>query len=88
MVSWFSFGCSLLQAFLSFLVQKSNDAYQQANKFAETKLPSTHPIRLGLALNYSVFFYEIKNEPEKACELAKKVTNHKYCNDELTWCCW
>jgi len=40
---------------------------------AEDKLPTTHPIRLGLALNYSVFYYEIKNEPEKACELAKKV---------------
>ena len=31
----------------------------------------TNPIRLGLALNYSVFYYEIKNVPDKACELAK-----------------
>jgi len=37
------------------------------------KLATTHPIRLGLALNYSVFYYEIKNKPDKACELAKKV---------------
>jgi hypothetical protein len=35
-------------------------------------LKSTHPIRLGLALNYSVFYYEILNSPEKACDLAKK----------------
>ncbi|GJR20487.1 14-3-3-like protein GF14 iota [Tanacetum coccineum] len=35
------------------------------------ELPSTHPIRLGLALNFLVFYYEIMNSPEKACHLAK-----------------
>lgn len=35
-------------------------------------LKPTHPIRLGLALNFSVFFYEIRNDKKKACELAKK----------------
>eukprot|EP00955_Chlamydomonas_euryale_P048241 353919-Chlamydomonas_euryale.AAC.5 len=35
-------------------------------------LPSTHPIRLGLALNFSVFYYEILNSPERACHLAKQ----------------
>eukprot|EP01126_Amoeba_proteus_P012405 TRINITY_DN150_c0_g1_i6.p1 TRINITY_DN150_c0_g1~~TRINITY_DN150_c0_g1_i6.p1 ORF type:complete len:242 (-),score=57.86 TRINITY_DN150_c0_g1_i6:186-911(-) len=53
------------------LATKGQEAYKQA-KLAEGALPSTHPIRLGLALNYSVFYYEILNEPEKACELAKK----------------
>ena len=31
----------------------------------------SHPIRLGLALNFSVFYFEIMNQPKKACELAK-----------------
>ncbi|KAL8142292.1 hypothetical protein V2J09_015324 [Rumex salicifolius] len=39
---------------------------------ASTDLPSTHPIRLGLALNFSVFYYEIMNSPERACQLAKQ----------------
>ena len=39
---------------------------------AVDKLSPTHPIRLGLALNYSVCYYEILKESKKACELAKK----------------
>ncbi|KAL6755413.1 tyrosine 3-monooxygenase [Haematococcus lacustris] len=34
--------------------------------------PSTNPIRLGLALNFSVFYYEVLNQPDQACSLAKQ----------------
>eukprot|EP01018_Ginkgo_biloba_P007531 Gb_31280 [translate_table: standard] len=47
-------------------------AYQAASNTASTDLPPTHPIRLGLALNFSVFYYEILNSPERACHLAKQ----------------
>lgn len=42
---------------------------------ANTELAPTHPIRLGLALNFSVFHYEILNSPDRACNLAKQVGN-------------
>lgn len=40
---------------------------------AKAKMQPTHPIRLGLALNFSVFYYEIINSPARACHLAKQV---------------
>ncbi|KAK2714581.1 14-3-3 protein epsilon [Artemia franciscana] len=46
-------------------------AYKAASDIAMTELPPTHPIRLGLALNFSVFYYEILNSPDRACRLAK-----------------
>jgi len=47
-------------------------AYKSASDIAMTELPPTHPIRLGLALNFSVFYYEILNSPDRACQLAKQ----------------
>jgi len=51
--------------------QNSLAAYKQASEIASTELAPTHPIRLGLALNFSVFYYEILNSPDRACQLAK-----------------
>merc|ERR1711865_1280712 len=51
--------------------ERSLLAYQESADIAQTNLMPTHPIRLGLALNFSVFYYEILNSPERACKLAK-----------------
>ena len=51
---------------------KSLEAYKAATEVATTDLAPTHPIRLGLALNFSVFYYEILNSPDQACHLAKQ----------------
>merc|ERR1719356_608432 len=53
-------------------VEKVKGAYKMATESAEASLPETHPTRLGLALNYSVCFYEILGEKEKACDIAKQ----------------
>merc|ERR1711998_364465 len=46
-------------------------AYEDAKNVAEKDLAVTHPIRLGLALNYSVFQYEVLANPDEACKMAR-----------------
>jgi len=51
--------------------QKSLKAYEVASEIAQNELTPTHSLRIGLALNFSVFHYEILQNPEKACKIAK-----------------
>ena len=52
-------------------ITNSREAYEKAKEKADDLVP-THPIRLGLALNFSVFYYEIERDPEQACKLAEE----------------
>merc|ERR1719456_1572434 len=47
-------------------------AYDEAMTAAEKELAVTHPIRLGLALNFSVFHYEVLGNSEEACKMARQ----------------
>jgi len=50
--------------------QSSMESYQKAMDQARD-LNISNPIRLGLALNFSVFHYEVHNNQEEACHVAK-----------------
>jgi len=52
--------------------ERALQAYKAAQELAVKHLSTTHPIRLGLALNFSVFFFEILNMPNDACTLARQ----------------
>ncbi len=45
--------------------------YQKAGDNSQS-LNACNPIRLGLALNYSVFHYEVMNSHKQACELGEQ----------------
>ena len=52
--------------------QKALQAYADAGNIAKESLSSTHPVKLALYLNHSVFYYEIMQNPEKACGMARQ----------------
>lgn len=47
--------------------QEALKAYTEAHAI---NLPPCNPIKLGLALNFSVFYYEVMKDHKKACQLA------------------
>lgn len=65
----------------------SLSAYKLAYKHALSTLYPLHPTRLGLALNFSVFYHDVRKSPERACHLAKSAFDDAVMNlgsaDEL-----
>jgi 14-3-3 protein epsilon len=51
------------------VAELSLKSYKTANELSSS-LACTNPIKLGLALNFSVFHYEVMNDPAIACEIA------------------
>lgn len=47
------------------------DFYNQALEVSNKDLEPCNPIRLGLALNFSVFHFEVMNDHKKAIELGE-----------------
>ena len=48
-------------------------AYKSAEKISVAHLSPANHVRLGLALNISIFCYEIENDFHKACSVAREV---------------
>ncbi|KAH8750313.1 14-3-3 protein epsilon [Diaporthe sp. PMI_573] len=61
-------------------IAAADEAYKNATDIAQVELNSTHSTRLGLALNFSVFQYEILNTPDPACHLAKQAIHDAMVN--------
>ncbi|XP_050530078.1 14-3-3 protein zeta-like [Daktulosphaira vitifoliae] len=53
-------------------VTESQTAYEQASEISRKSLCPTHPLRLGLMLNYSVFLYQICQEKSRGHQVANQ----------------
>jgi len=64
-------------------IDESEKSYKEANDLAQN-LPWTNSVRLGLSLNYSVFYYEIKKNVNQAIKIGKEaIKGAKKQNDKI-----
>ena len=52
-------------------IKDAENSYENAYMLSKSCLSPTHPMRLGLALNFSVFYYEIAKDVRKGFLLAQ-----------------
>lgn len=62
------------------IIQSCSRCYAEADKVAKSSLPPTHPLRLGLQLNMSVFEYEIQQQPNMAVKIATAALDEAFAN--------
>jgi len=53
------------------LIVITEEAYKLAKEFSDERLPMSHPLRLGIDLNYAIFFSTILKNKDKAFLIAK-----------------
>jgi hypothetical protein len=79
-------------------IDNASAAYQKAFDLAQSELQPTHPLRLGLALNYSVFLFDVLDERSRATGIARaaldeavsgldNVSEESYKDSTLVICC-
>lgn len=71
------FSCN---AFLE-MIEKARQCYQSAEDIAKKDVDGVDPVRVGLALNFSVFYYDFGNDKDKAIQTAKDVSLNFYKKD-------
>lgn len=62
------------------ILENCTRCYTEANMHARSLLPPTHPLRLGLQLNMSVFEYEIQQRPNVAIQIATQALDEAFAN--------
>jgi 14-3-3 protein epsilon len=61
--------------------ERAQESYQGAFDQAKLELSASDPYRLSLALNFSQFYYDNLNSPDKACQLAKQAFDDAIAED-------
>ena len=64
-------------------IEDTEKVYKEAYEIANKELPVINNARIGLCLNFSVFYYEVKGDKKEGCKIAKKAfeDSMKYLDD-------